>query len=163
MKPRGNLKYYNTKIFKMMRIISVPDNRKLKKLNEGFFDDYDDAVNEPENSTDSHVSSETIILMLKEEYEEKLNNYMKTIGVFNYIADYSSMPIAITVKGHLRLPNKRLSSFPSYFYFKEVAGDVYLSQNRFTTMEYFPRIILGDLVCTGNYLTRFDSKIELHG
>lgn len=154
-----------------MRVITIPDNQKLKvlkesktpdseemmdyTLNEDFFDMLD-MGNEDEAIMDQTIEA------LKIGYEPKIKEWMERYSVDNYKIDYTEgLPPRVDVYGNLNLVGHKLSVLPDFFMFRNVYGDCYMSNNRFTSMSQFPCFIYGSLVCTGNYLTRFDTKITV--
>lgn len=146
-----------------MAIITVPESKKLKSLNEGFFDDVD-------NSTDTMQDDTTTlsaVAAINAQYEEstlkpKVIEWLDTHAVENYTINCTGNGILVDVDNHLILPNLKLEKFPG-FRFNNVRGNCNFSNNRFTDFSQFPRIIGGNLMANFNYIRSFNNAPIVKG
>lgn len=145
-----------------MRIIRVPNNRIIKKIDEGLSDfNFDDLSGELSDEMNDYAkpvriaAEETLI----PEVEEWLRKY--------YVKNYNITPtgdgIIVDIDGDLNLQGFRLLSIPDIFRFGHVAGDCNFANNYFTSWKYFPETISGDCLAVLNKIQSFDGAPDVGG
>lgn len=155
-----------------MKIITVPDNKKIKQLsakndiiNEGFFDmAKDEGIFSDENEDMAQKElTRAYQKLAEEELIPEVKDWLSQYGIKNYEIICTGHGIVVDVHDHLYLANWKFISLPDSFSFRTVDGNVNFANNRFTTFKYFPRYIKGDCIATFNKITDFSNAPEIWG
>lgn len=151
-----------------MRIITVPEHKKLQKLNEGvnitnseslnegFFDDEDNDIDDVLNiDTFTDTARDEYFKEIEKDLLPKVEKWLKQYHITAYEIECTGHGIMVDVHDHVYLANYKLMKFPDFFIFRQIDGNFNVANNLFKSFKGFPLSIKGDLQASFNYIKDF--------
>lgn len=137
-----------------MTIVTVPNHKKMKKLEEAFDFGALDITDDPES---------TYSIEGEKELFPEIEEWLKKFNVKHYELEATGKGVVVDVNDHLWLPNFKLYSLPDIFRFRTVRGNCNFANNMFTDWRFFPTNIMGDCLANFNRITSFDGAPQIGG
>lgn len=150
-------------------IITVPEHKKIyysdipdtlyKPINESFFDDPDDYIDDPYSSLRTDIIKNS-----EEQLVPRVEKILFQLNIPDYDINCTGNGIYVNIPDHLFLPNRGLNKYDwTLFRFGEILGDVNFSNNGLTNWNAFPTLIHGNCIANFNYIHNFYGAPTIEG